>query len=556
MDRLIFVFCIYMKNHFFAVLLFGLLWSCSSNPNSPKDEPFSSSSFDISSSALAISSSSLTVSSSSVLISSSSVRSSSSAAISSSSVRSSSSAAVSSSSVRPSSSSYSSSNTMPHYVLPSAPNYGSNVSVHDPSIFKDDDGKYYTFGSHFDVATSTDLMRWTQAWSGGNDAKAARLYGSNPTWQTTLATAFQHVGVDGDNRPPASTWAPDVIKLNGKYYMYYSLSTFGSSKSYIGRVEASSVTGPYSNSVEVVKTPGSGGTPNAIDPAIFYDKEGKLWMVYGSFFGGIYIFEMETSGTRIGLPKSGQGTYGKRVWNGSNGPEGPYIFYNPTTDYYYLMVSHGSLSTDYNMRVARSKNPDGPYLDIRNRDATTTNASGNKLAGNYKFAGASRGYAALGHNSVLKENGKYFVIYHTRYLSGTSDVSGNHNQFVNQLFFNKDGWPVMAPNRYAGESTGRVDAGDVLGEYDVVVHTPVGNSVTFINSSVYSFADNGNLMKDGAVSGSWSRTGDYYFSVTINNAVYNGVMVPQYNNDLGYAELSFTGVSSEGTSVWANKKKK
>jgi len=443
---------------------------------------------------------------------------------------------------------------MPHYILPSRPNYGNNVSVHDPSIFKDDNGTYYTFGSHFDVASSTDLMRWTQAWTGNDNQRAARLYGSNPAWQTILANAFTHVGTDNNGNPPPTTWAPDVIKLSGKYYMYYSLSTFGSGTSYIGRVEASSVTGPYSNSVEVVKTThGTSGSPNAIDPALFYDKTGKLWMSYGSFFNGIYIFEMETSGSRIGLPKSGQGTYGKRIWAGTNGPEGPYIFYNPDTDYYYLMVSHGSLSTDYNMRVARSRSPDGPYLDIRGRDASSTNASGNKLAGNYRFTDASRGYAALGHNSVLVENGKYFVVYHTRYQEGTG-VSGNHNQFVNQLFFNKDGWPVMAPNRYAGESVGRVDAEDVLGEYDIVIHTPVGNSATFATSSVYSFTADGNIRQNGTARGEWSRSGDYHFSVTINGTVYNGVMVPQYNNDLGYAELSFTGVSPEGTSIWANKR--
>jgi arabinan endo-1,5-alpha-L-arabinosidase len=70
------------------------------------------------------------------------------------------------------------------------------------------------------------------------------LYGSNPTWQTILADAFTHVGTDKDNKPSESTWAPDVIKMAGKYYMYYSLSLFGSGKSYIGRVEANSVTGP------------------------------------------------------------------------------------------------------------------------------------------------------------------------------------------------------------------------------------------------------------------------------------------------------------------------
>ncbi|MDR2727526.1 MAG: glycoside hydrolase family 43 protein [Chitinispirillales bacterium] len=474
---------------------------------------------------------------------------------------------------------------MASFVLPSAPDFGSGVSVHDPSIFKDDDGTYYTFGSHFAVASSANLVRWTQY---AGDNQTHRLYGgtssSNSPWRTVLADAFAHVGNDRDGSPPGSTWAPDVVKLDGRYYMYYSLSTWGSNRSYIGRVDANSVTGPYSNSAEVVKTPAPGASraPNAIDPALFYDKEGKLWMSYGSFFEGIYIFEMETSGQRIGLVKPGQGNYGKRIHAGGEGPEGPYIFYNPDTDYYYLMVTHGSLSTDYNMRVTRSRNPDGPYVDIRGRDVTNSNPTGagsvgNKLAGNYRFEGAPRGYAALGHNSVLIENGRYFVIYHTRYQSGTNGVSGNHNQFVNQLFFNDEGWPVMAPNRCAGESAGRVDPEDAVGEYDLLVHTSVGNDVTFAISSLYSFYSDGsikagpftggptgikespreiphNVMPSSAAAGEWVRTGNYHFVVTIEGVSYNGVMVPQYNSDMGYAGLSFTGVSPQGVSMWANKR--
>jgi len=115
------------------------------------------------------------------------------------------------------------------------------------------------------------------------------------------------------------------------------------------------------NSVEIVKSDGRGG-PNAIDPELFFSKDGRLWLVYGSFFAGIYIKELYASGENIGLPK--EDGYGKLLWQGGDqGPEGPFIFYNPNTDYFYLMASHGSLSTNYNMRVARSKNPDGPYTD-------------------------------------------------------------------------------------------------------------------------------------------------------------------------------------------------
>ena len=34
-------------------------------------------------------------------------------------------------------------------IYPTNPAFGNNVTAHDPSIFKDDNGDYYTFGSHF-----------------------------------------------------------------------------------------------------------------------------------------------------------------------------------------------------------------------------------------------------------------------------------------------------------------------------------------------------------------------------------------------------------------------
>ena len=37
----------------------------------------------------------------------------------------------------------------------------SEVSVHDPSVVRGDDGSYYIFGSHLAVAKSDDLMNWT-----------------------------------------------------------------------------------------------------------------------------------------------------------------------------------------------------------------------------------------------------------------------------------------------------------------------------------------------------------------------------------------------------------
>ena len=47
-------------------------------------------------------------------------------------------------------------------------NYSSKVSVHDPSIVKNGN-KYYIFGSHMDVAYTTDLRTFTKLYTGVNE---------------------------------------------------------------------------------------------------------------------------------------------------------------------------------------------------------------------------------------------------------------------------------------------------------------------------------------------------------------------------------------------------
>lgn len=434
---------------------------------------------------------------------------------------------------------------------PFSADFGNEVSVHDPSIFKDDDGTYYAFGTHYAVAKSTDLIKWNQV---ATDGQAEKLFGS----KNVAAAMPETCAILGQTGDTPDIWAPDVVKHGDKYYYYYSVTAeFGSNKSVIGRVEADNVLGPYSNNeviVESVTAPGS--HPNAIDPELFEDKDGGLWMVYGSFFAGIYVKELYNDGENYGLPKNPDEGFGTLVWKGvGSGVEGPFVFYNPDTDYYYLMTSDGSLSTNYNMRVARSKSPAGPYTDIAGTEmSSATRGTGNKLAGNYQFASEGRGYAALGHNSVLVEDGKYFVIHHTRYRQGSTGVSGNHNLNVRQLFFNEDGWPCLSPNRYAGETIGTVKEKDIVGDYDVVLHTNKTED-TFVDSEVYSFTSDGKVTAEGTEVGTWELKEAYYITITIDGNVYKGVVAPAWcsyvqKNNKGV--FCITAALDDCSALWAN----
>lgn len=433
-------------------------------------------------------------------------------------------------------------------VLPESADATSAVSVHDPSVFYDvATSKYYAFGTHFAVASSDDLISWKQD---ARDEQPEFLYG-NAKMDAPYASFPKALQDSVNTLKPngiTTTWAPDVMKIDDRYYMYYSLTTsFGSNLSLIGRVSASKATGPYAKNEIIVQSMGGNSDPNCIDPTVFYDKDGGLWMVYGSHYAGIYILKLD----KTGLPA--EEGYGTLLWKGGSiVVEGPFIFYNAELDYYYLMTTYGDLSSDYNMRVARSKSPNGPYEDITGLDVATKADGGNKLAGNYQFAGESTGYAALGHNSVIKADGKYLAVYHTRYRAG-SEISGMHNLRVSQLYFNEEGWPVLSPAAYTGEERGLVTAEQIAGEYDVVVHTS-GTSKAFVDSVRYTFGQDGTI-KDaaGESAGSWSLKDGYYVSFTLSGVTYSGVACPGWRTASASSGgvVCLTATSQTGLPVWA-----
>lgn len=167
------------------------------------------------------------------------------------------------------------------------------TSVHDPSILKVKD-TFYIFGSHLAAAKSKDLMNW--------DTIATGVANGNtliPNVKEELKEALDWAQTD-------TLWAADVIQLaDGKFYMYYNACKGDSPRSAMGLAVADKIEGPYKNKGIFLKSgmwdqPSEDGTiydatkhPNAVDPDTFYDKNGKLWMVYGSYSGGIFIMQMD-----------------------------------------------------------------------------------------------------------------------------------------------------------------------------------------------------------------------------------------------------------------------
>ncbi len=441
------------------------------------------------------------------------------------------------------------------------------TSVHDPSIIKADDGYFYIYGSHMAAARSLDLMAWETI---SQNAQEGCTLVENVQEEMKTALSWAQT---------KTFWAPCVQQLkDGRYYMYYCCCRGDSPLSALGLAVSDKPEGPFKDLGVFLYSGMQGksadGTrydatkhPNVIDPHTFYDKNGKLWMVYGSYSGGIYILEMNDE---TGFPLEGQG-YGKKLLGKNHSRiEGPFILYAPETDYYYLFLSFGGLDSKggYNIRVARSKNPDGPYLDAKGQDMNKCGGRsgsffldvdivdfGTKLMGGYQFKALEGepnrmvvGFVSPGHNSAiyLQETNQYFLIFHTRFLNGGEA----HSVRVHQFYFNEAGWPVITPYRYAGEKITPVAISDIAGEYKVINHQSDINAKPHRSDSVMLNTD-GTL--SGNAAGTWQSFQDNRMEITLDGVAYNGVFVKAFDNQQKVWTITFTAMSEAGVALWGSR---
>lgn len=295
---------------------------------------------------------------------------------------------------------------------------------------------------------------------------------------TVLSPAAVRQGRDNGNYPPTrGFWAPYVEYAGGEYRMYYSATrAFGSSESRIWLAAAKDPMGPFQNrGVAVDSWDTDDSLPNAIDPHVLHTPDGRDYLVYGSFFGGIYMKELRPED---GMPVEadpkflGQCVAHKQFPPVLDGPEGPAAMYCPETGYYYLFLSYGWLGDGYDIRVGRSREPLGPYVDFEGRDLAG-GGLGLKLANSYIFrAGAPRakkgggwqwgGLRGPGHGVPFTDpvSGRSFFVHHIRDGSPKDRTYDpvfdrhsyrHHYMMIRPMFF-VDGWPVLGPEPYCGET--------------------------------------------------------------------------------------------------------
>ncbi|MDE6438494.1 MAG: family 43 glycosylhydrolase [Muribaculaceae bacterium] len=304
--------------------------------------------------------------------------------------------------------------------------------VHDP-VMAFENGRYYLFstGMGINMLSSDDLMTWRQESS---------PLDSVPSWTTHPVPEYR-----------GHTWAPDILRHDGKWYLYYSCSSFGKNSSAIG-VTVNSTLDPSSPEYRwedlglvIHSVPGVTDW-NAIDPNVIIADNGEPWMTLGSFWDGIQLVRLDSDmKTPIGNPVTIARRFRRTPAEAGhtandNAIEAPFIIRHD--GYYYLFASHDyccrGLDSNYNTVVGRSRNITGPYTGP---DGTDMAEGGGQL-----LIGPGERYSGVGHCSVYNFGDKWYFLAH-----GYDKSHNGASKLVIRNLRWDNGWPVIITDNIIGD---------------------------------------------------------------------------------------------------------
>ena len=306
---------------------------------------------------------------------------------------------------------------------------GDLTPVHDPVIAREG-GEYYLFstglgdgrGRLISSRTSPDLTHWSEA---------GPVFDQLPGWaQRTIPGA-------------TNLWAPDISFVNGRWRLYYSVSTFGSNHSAIGLATSPTLDPKSPNygwrDEGLVVESTEKDDFNAIDPNFIQDRQGRHWLALGSFWSGLKLFALDPKTGKPADVKARPYAIARRpAPRGAPGPvEAPFIIDHG--GWYWLLASYdycckGNASTYYTV-VGRSKAITGPY---RGRDGSSMLEGGGTIFLRADLPERQR-FRGPGHPGAFRDqSGTWHVVYHAY----DRENKGAPTLRIAPIRWGADGWPV------------------------------------------------------------------------------------------------------------------
>ena len=427
-----------------------------------------------------------------------------------------------------------------------------HYNTHDPSIIYAD-GYWYSFSTDaawgytskgIPVKRSRDLVYWEhRGWAFNAYPAEAQ------TWLNEQSLGIMN-----------GIWAPYILRVGTEYRLYYCAVTASGSAAII-LAASDNIEGPWTQR-GIVQSTVQNSVFNAIDPTVSIDKEGRHWMIYGSWHQGIAYIELDQAS---GLKKAGsdpvrisRNRYAASGW--TNSMEAPEIIYNPNLDKYFLFLAQGDLETVYHTRVARADHPAGPWYDYSGNviDYTTKKDIYPLIEYPYRFNNHP-GWVGIAHSTVVCDGADFFIINQAR-PAALSTMMVMH---VRKLYWTEDGWPAASPERYTNPGImPEITSGDIPGAWEIIgldelkyggisVDVPGANMlpVGYMNTSSETL-----FYADGTTNrnGTWSFSNNM-LTVTQNRKTDKYFVDWEWDWENQCATLVFTGIQSTGRSAWGKK---
>ena len=313
-----------------------------------------------------------------------------------------------------------------------------------------------------------------------------------------------------------------------------------------------------------------------------------MWMTFGSWFGGMWMFKLDSAtglrdynSTYPTEANKSDAYYGVKLGGGfGNSGEGSYLLHD--NGYWYLFASYGALQQTggYQIRMFRSKDITGPYVDEAGNTAISTKAIGNnwqsdigeRLMSSIQWSGNDNANIEVsqGHNSAfVDDDGTAYLVYHTRF-SGSGE---KHEVRVHELLPTADGWLVAAPYEYTGTKADKkgYKTADIAGDYEMVTHDKSSyfkgpKKVTDKTSTVYRGVNkpiNITLKEDGTVTGDQTGTweaveGTNQMTLKLTGdegeVTYSGAFDKLPRDKDRKAVMTFSALGTNNLCIWGSQK--